>query len=380
MGKILSSFLLLSLFVQNAYSQKIYTMGDLEVLALEKNYLEFFIHALDINPSNRQERWKDMVEQMGIDHLSELINKTELEESDYTLVHKLSRWPIFKTNEFFNKKRDFVFLREIRNCYKKKQTTCFKLATQIFNDYDHDAIFSFELTNTLVEVGVTSLDLWPIAIKLTKDPISEFYCNKGKFKEVVLDNLFSKEDKLDTIKENVHLDCLKVLRTSLLKELYSTRSQSRNHAHKILKFFNLLSASDLYKFHTINYLQNNNLSSSEIDYAIDSLKFFSKNHNDREKLMHELLTLDPVPDNLFSNLNRSSQKAKIRILDRYFPEYLISYAKTCLAYLKDTKVFKNGNPTPHCHTFFQSQQVKNSLPENLLKNYNEATYFLPKEK
>jgi uncharacterized protein YcaQ len=42
-----------------------YSMVDLEALEKEQSFGEFFAHALDIRPSERNDYWKTMVQNMG---------------------------------------------------------------------------------------------------------------------------------------------------------------------------------------------------------------------------------------------------------------------------------------------------------------------------
>lgn len=348
---------------------QLYSIKDLQILANENNYTEYFAHALDIKPTNRDEVWKNLTEQMGTDLLSELVSKTRINNNDYKLVHAISRWPLFKDNEFFIKKRDFIFTKQIAECFKAGRKNCLKLAEKIYNEYQHDVIFSFEFVNILKRNKVSDAKVRPYALKLAKDPISEFYCNKDEFKNVVLEYILQDRDSI------IHKDCIKALKPTLEKLMLGDRKQTRQMAFKLLKLSNVLEKEKINTYHTLNFLNNSNLSEKEIDLSLKSLRYFSENYSQREALRDEILKLDPIPDKVFTENDPKKLHAKMRVLKRYFPEFLDSYTKTCLSYLNGDKEFKNGNPTPHCHELFKSKEIESNLSKTLIQKYKKATYF-----
>jgi hypothetical protein len=357
-------------------------MKDLRVLSNEKNNIEFFAHALDISPSQRNQEWKNMVETLGIDHLNTLLEKTQLAPKDYQLVHKLSHWPIFKIDEFFIKKRDYIFLREIKNCYTNNSKNCLNLAKKIHNDYKHDLIFSYDLTLELIPFNPGQIELWNFASRLTKQPLSEFYCHKEKFKDVIIDQIFDHYSKHGNFSLEIHKDCYKSLQPAVQALLTNNDQILRRMAYALLAEKNLLKTSSLNEFHTLNFLQNTNLGTKEIDLSIRALKFFSNNNHKRLSLMSNLEKFDFLPDAIFPKKVQPKNTAKIRILNRYFPEYIVHYAKTCLKYLNNesSQNFNQGNPTPNCHNFFNSKIISTLLPKNYVDSYKDATFFIEKNK
>ena len=57
--------LFITFFLPVSWAATPYTLADLEVLVSEESHKEFFQHALDIRPSERQDAWKSMVSKMG---------------------------------------------------------------------------------------------------------------------------------------------------------------------------------------------------------------------------------------------------------------------------------------------------------------------------
>lgn len=64
-------------------------MADLEILSQEKGYTEYFAHALDIRPSERNERWKEMTILMAENWAKTIKQKAEPTVEDYQQIEKL---------------------------------------------------------------------------------------------------------------------------------------------------------------------------------------------------------------------------------------------------------------------------------------------------
>ena len=60
-----------------------YTLADLEVLTQEGNYQEFFSHALDVRPSERQEPWKGMVSKMADAYGRQILTDAEITKAQF---------------------------------------------------------------------------------------------------------------------------------------------------------------------------------------------------------------------------------------------------------------------------------------------------------
>lgn len=361
------------------YAVEKYDMSDLKVLANENNYQEFFQHALDIRPSSRGKIWENIVEEQAMELLTNLLGKSQLEKSDYLLVHYISKWPLFRENEFFIKKRDYIFLREIKSCFHANNSSqqCLRLTNTIFTDYQHDLIFSYELSSLMLKLGRDPQSLWVYAKKLVKSPLSEFYCMKRPFSKIILSQIFLVRPQKNT-HENItlHPDCIKSLRPTILNHMAQSPFSVRKHAFNFLKKHTTLSKIELYEYYSLNFLQGQNLSSQEVDKSLQALRYYSNNYKSREKLLNKIKKLDPLPGHLFTKLNLKKNQAKLRTLNRFLPEYILYYSNTCLQYLKGTVKFKDGNPTPQCHQLFQSRSGQDLLPKSHLLDYKKATFFI----
>lgn len=356
-------------------SSENYTIADLKILSSEKNYSEFFSHALDIRPSKRDQSWNNMVENLGVSYLDELGNKTKLEQAQLKLVYKLSSWPIFKNNEFFTKKRDFLFLKDLEYCLKNKPNMCSTKLNFMFNDFNHDISFSNDLIKTLTAHKEQFNDLWPYAKPLAEHELSEFYCDKSPFKDVVLDHIYSTYSTQKKLPKTIHKDCIKALSKDLKLAITSRFEYQRDSAFLTLKTSKKATLEDQSLYHLLNYLYDKKMDNKNLDITLKNLKEISKNYKLRESLLREVKNLDPFPGNIFSVKKSDKADVKTRVLFRYFPEYLDEYSRTCLSYLSGARTFPNGNPTPQCHQLFGLNKTLKILPDSFQTEYNKATFF-----
>ena len=348
-----------------------YNKKDLDVLVDQKNYIEFFRHAKDIRPSERDAIWNQNVEQMGLGLLDFLASKTRINPSELKLVKELSYWTLFKDNEFFIKKRDFYFLKDLKSCLENNSKKCQHKALSIYKDFSHDITFSNEIVNILAKYPDSFNDLWPYIKRLTKHELSEFYCNKGAMNDVIISKIFSTQN-LENVLKDLHIDCIKVLAPQLNDKLLSKSEHERNRSFKILKKYNFLKPNDQVIFDTVSYLKKEKLNNKQVDEIVKSFKLINKNYTLREDVLEHLKKLDPIPDHIFQV--KENAELKIKILNRYFPEFIDYYSQTCLSYLSGEKNYSTGNPTPACHDFFKN--AKSVLPRPILKKYENATLFL----
>jgi hypothetical protein len=355
-----------------------YEMNDLVILHDNKNYYEFFEHALDILPSKRNAQWKEMVENTGINYLGSIITKTKLEQTDIKLIGQISLWPTLSKNEFYNKKRDHIFLKQIKTCFESNEKQCFEKAQVIYNDFKHENEFTFELIKLFSAQNIVHHKISPYAKVLSSSSFGEFYCNREPLRGILFQELQSQQSRGSIDKNDFDNDCVKAMNEFLVANLLSNSAANRKLSHNVLTTFKLLQAKDKGKFEVVSLIDGAQFSPKEFDHILAVLIGFSKDDTRRKALVLSYKKLDPLPDNLFTKTNSKKVTAKIKIIHRYFPELLDSYALTCLSYLQGLQVFPNGNPTPNCHNFFKITQSLNVLPASFISKYKKATYFIKK--
>src|SRR4051812_17867293 len=115
--------LFIMLFSLTGFARTTYTLTDLEVLVGEENTKEFFEHALDVRPSERQEAWKTMVSKMGDVYSRKILDKSEIESKDFRDTENLYNMSALKLDDVFKRRRSEIGLRYLKNCLKS-ETPC----------------------------------------------------------------------------------------------------------------------------------------------------------------------------------------------------------------------------------------------------------------
>ena len=349
----------------------LYNSQDLDVLAKNKNFREYLDHAMDLKPSKRDQKWEKQLEEMGLGYLDFISAQRKTNLADIERVKKISHYKVFYDNEFFIKKRDFYFLKDLKECLDDTKANCKVKANNYFLDFKHDILFSKDLVNLLKAYPKVFDDLWPFARPLVKNTLSEFYCDKSPIKELVIEKIMSTTD-LNKIKKTIHKDCIKVVTPYLKKYLTDKNSQIRDKAYSLMFKNENLKQEDEGLYSTYSFLSKASLSNTEVDSIIKSFKNLKNNYKTRNEVLGELKTWPHFPDSAFSQEDAS---LKIKVINRYFPEILDYYSSTCLDYLKGRKTFTKGNPTPHCHKFFKNIKALNILSETKIHEYKEATKY-----
>ena len=349
----------------------LYDSQDLDVLTKNKNYREYLDHAMDLKPSKRDQKWEAQLEEMGLQYLDFISAQRKTNIADIERVKKISHFKVFYSNEFFIKKRDYYFLKNISECLAKNEANCKTKVDNYFLDFKHDILFSKDLVNLLKAYPKSFDDLWPYAKPLVQNTLSEFYCDKSPIKELVIERLMSAID-LNALKKSIHKDCIKVVTPHLKSFLTDKNSEIRDKAFSLMFKNENLKIEDKGLYSTYSFLSKSSLSNTEVDSIIKTFKNLKNNYEIRTKVLRELKSWPHFPDSAFS---QEDAPIKIKVINRYFPEILDYYSSTCLDYLKGRKTFTRGNPTPQCHRFFHSISPLNILSETKLHEYQEATKY-----
>jgi hypothetical protein len=369
--------LTLCIIGSNLFAAK-YTIEDLKILHQNQSYYEFFEHALDIPPTKRLEQWNSMVEELGTDFLDYVSKKTILDKKDIDVVNIISRWPVLRSNEFYNRKRDNIFIKQIRNCYINSEKDCAKFSTSIFNDYKHEAQFVIDFITTIYKYNKNYEQLWSFSSKLVSTPISEFYCKNEPLKTIIIEKIYSSAINKKLKEIDIHKDCLKTISPDIESDLLGKDKIKSKLAFQTLNHFSLISKDQLEIYYLINFISGQKKNSKQIDTALSLIKDLSNLPQKRTKIIKTISRLDPLPDGLFKEFNSKKTMAKTKILHRNIPELIDLYAHTCIDYLEENRPFPKGNPTPNCHNFFKLSKKLDIVPESLINKYDKATYFLKK--
>jgi len=374
-----------------------YSMVDLEALEKEQSFDEFFAHALDIRPSERSDYWKTMVQNMGEGLLKSLLNKNRLERADYQQMEELAGWSVLKTHEFFRLKRQELAMRWFTQCFNEDATAGSPCWQDVVTFWEVDrqepdlagrllALLSPRFPLSVPEVEnpahrartlVTPLFLLKPVIR---SPLAELQCKKPEVQQVVWESL--RQDWLNNIKgkpfstvmnELAHRDCWPALiPTAHAQWLVGADTDSLTLSYLLLKSQQALTPleKDLFQVH---YLLGSPARGETFNLAWNRVQELAGLPLQREAIMGVLKKWHPLPGNLFMDLDLAKRRTVARHLQRYFPEYLDFYARTCVDFFGGKRRFPQGNPATNCHELFElAGQEKGLLPVATVETFKQS--------
>lgn len=339
-------------------------MADLEILAQEKGYSEYFAHALDIRPSERNERWKEMTLLMAENWAKGINQKAGPTIEDYKMVETLFSWPLLKNNEFFRPLRFRFGLTYLQDCFRSSPwETCWPLLKDFWEADPKDpdtAIKTVELIEKF-HPKETQFDYWPWLSVALKSPLSEFYCKRDQVNDLLWEKIRIEWIKVNKqgsfakkLKGMVHPDCLDGLSQYAFKKLGPDYpALDREQAFAILKEENKLTPLQTKLFY-VYYLMDNPSQGETFNYAWSGLQSLGKSIELREKIMEKIKSFKTLPDETMNTLDESKRKVVLREIRKQFPELLQHYGHSCLDYITGEKKFEQGNPTLYCKQIIQS--------------------------
>jgi hypothetical protein len=354
-----------------------YTLADLEVLVTEDNPVEFFQHARDIRPSERQEAWKTMVVKMG-DSLSQVIkNRPQITKKDFQTIEELFTWSALRADDVFKTRRQEIGLRYLRVCLKSEKP-CWEDLKSFWEKNKEDADTAMKLAELTLNLPHSPLTTWTFLDVALKSPLSEFYCKKdfvmnalwGKI-EIDYVKLGPQGDLMKKIDETVHPDCVPSLVETARKRLYQPpKVFDRELSFQVLR--SQLKANEAVTdfFYSV-YLLDNPSQGELFNYSWNRVKELGKTVERRERVLETLKKLDPLPDAILSTLDETKKRVVLGHFKTYFPEYFDFYANQCLSFYGGKEKFPNGNPTIHCQNLMSSELGTQILDDTQIKKFQE---------
>ncbi|MBF0367521.1 MAG: hypothetical protein HQK50_18245 [Oligoflexia bacterium] len=109
----------------------LYLFKDLDYLLQEKNYSEFFKHANDIRPAERDLQWKSMVNTMAESFVYDQKKKKLVTFATLKELDQLLEWPLLKENLFFIRGRSQIGLSYFENCFQANASKALCLSQMI---------------------------------------------------------------------------------------------------------------------------------------------------------------------------------------------------------------------------------------------------------
>jgi hypothetical protein len=367
-------FILLGSFIStNSWGN--YTLPDLEVLAQEENFVEFFAHALDVRPIERKESWKGMVTKMADGYARKILAQNEVKKVDFTKIESLYSWPSLKTDDVFKLHRQDIGLRFLKTCLKNAKP-CWNTVNSFWELDKNDPEVAFKLAEMTIKFPDKSASTWSYLEVALRSPLSEFYCKK----DFVLQSLWTKleidyirlgvkGDFLKKIDDTVHPDCLISLNQWSSNKLNKPdKSFDRELAYQILNAQGKTTPALTDFFYTV-YLLESPSQGELFNYAWNRLTELSKSMSRRDEVMNRIRTLDPLPDEVFSSMDETKKRAILGHFKNKFPEYLYFYTDQCLLFYGGSNTFPNGNPTMKCQNLMGGDNASTLLGADRVERY-----------
>jgi hypothetical protein len=357
-----------------------YSLNDLQILAQEGSFKEFFDHAQDIRPSLRNEVWKEMVSKMASSWGRKILEKSKIEKEDFLKMESLYLWPLLKNDDVFKLVRNEVGLKYLKHCPSQDDSpySCPEELKLFWENDKKDPEVAFKLSEITLKRPVSSYTTWNFLEVALKGPLCEFF-SKKKF---VMDAIWRKiesdyiglsqrEDLLKKIDQTLHPDCLPELILQAKERLYKpVEVRDRELSFQILKSQNKTDRLMTDFFYTI-YLLENPSKGELFNYSWNKIRELGGTMERREEVLKKLTSLDPLPDLIFSSLDQTKKRVVLNHFKTYFPEYLDFYTDQCISYYSGKGAFLNGNPTMRCQDFMKSSLAPLLIEEEKIKKFFE---------
>jgi hypothetical protein len=359
-----------------------YTLSDLKVLHQEKNYSEFFQHALDVRPSERLEEWRDMVVKMADGYGREILAKSDITKEQFGQVESLYTWASLRTDDVFRGQRQQIGLKYLQRCLKSP-TPCWDEVKSFWEADQKDPETAFKLAELTHPFTPRPIPLWAFLDVALKSSLSEFYCQK----EFVLESLWNKleidyirlgpgGELLKKIDSTTHPDCLIAFNKWLLERvqrpliLNAAKRGERELAYQLLASQGKITTALSDFFYTV-YLLESPSQGELFNYAWGRLKELSTSAARREEVLKKIKTLDPLPDEIFASLDLKKRRAILHHFKKNFPEYLSLYTDQCLIYYGGKTSFPKGNPTMKCPELMQAPEANTLLDPEKIQRFHQ---------
>lgn len=356
----------------------LYTEADLEALVKEGNHREYLLHALDIRPSQRDEKWKTNTSRMADLKAKQILEKTEIEESDLAEIESLYEWPHLHKDDIFNLRRGQVGQRFFKNCLKRKPD-CTQKLIEFWNKSNEDPELGMSFAKLGHEHSLPQAILWDFLSPVLKSPVSEFHCKESfvideAWRELtkILLKLDSKGNFTQKIDATLHPNCLPHLNAVAERKLREPDSElDRELAYAILaaQGKNTERVQDI--FFTL-YILENPSRGENFNLAWNRLQELGKSPERRERVLKDIRAMPFLPDGIAESLDVKKKKVVLKHLRSNFPEYLDHYFRSCVDFYGGKGPFPKGNPTQNCEKLMKSDLAIELFEASQISEFKET--------
>jgi hypothetical protein len=367
------TFFFCFLFSLNISANSPYTLRDLEILESQKSFEEFLLHAKDIKPAQRNPHWKEMVGHMAITYVESKIRLSNFSKTHFLFIENLSSWPSLRKDEYFQGKRDKFALSFFKHCLSSKNNTkCLSQIERFWNSSAKKAETGLALSG-LISHSFPKYETWPYISNAVSSGYGYIHCAKKSVQNEILEYLIKLNDKRpvhnpqvwsSVIEKLLHAHCWE-----LMKKDYN-QALLKLPLHKSTVLFQVLVANksiqtELKDLYLTFFLLQRPEPGPVMNMAWSNLRELGGHYERRQKVLKTFLKYDRLPGLSFSHPKLASRKSIIQLFNINFPEYIDSYAKTCIKYRSGKGNFPYGNPTVECSDLFKLSEKEKFLSQPL---------------
>ena len=368
--------LLAHLFFLNLTWAANYSLADLKVLETQNAYEEFLKHARDIRPSERSSEWHSMLSHMIQIKLQEMLKKRQLGLNHLTEVEALSNWPEVKEDEVVQLYRGEYVLEYLRQCFKdskgKESGSCHGQVLRLWEGTHlkrKSARFGAIFHKIIDEHAPQLARFDYLTYALISVDNGDHFCSQDHVRRGVFKH-YQKEisqNSADLKKLKVAIDndlspvCWQKFSQFLKSSYFSFSPIQKEISYWLLTSKESLTIEEEDFFLSL-YLLQGPVVGEIFNLSWNRVKLLGENFPRRQKVIAQLLQLDPLPDQLFSSNDKARAEVLARFVLQNLPEYIKSYLEFCLSYYKGSKTFVNGNPTLRCQDLLATAKTYNLKP------------------
>lgn len=370
--------LLVALIASPLLGSESYTREDLEVLVAEGNYSEYLRHALEIRPSQRDDRWRINTGKMADLMAKQILLRDKVEESDLREIETLYDWPLLREDDVFKLRRSQIGQRYFENCLATGKTCASKLI-QFWKRDDANPELGFSFAEIAHKHGLPKDMIWDFLTPGLRSPVSKFHCGKDFVVQEVWDHLTKtylalgpKGNFTHSIDTTLHPHCLPAVNTLAEKRLREPDGElDREVAFSILQAQGKTPQKTQDLYYTLYLLETPSRGES-FNLAWNQLRGLGKSPQRRDQVLEEMKKLSFLPDGIALSLDQQKKKVVLKHLKSNFPEYLDLYFRSCLRYYGGKGPFPKGNPTQACEGLMRSDLAPELFEASQISEFNEA--------
>jgi len=387
---ILTCLILLVFFVLSTYGAlpPAYNMKDLEILSEEKNFIEFFDHAMDIRPLERNTHWQEMVYKASENYLNEIIETQQYGKETIKYVEKLAFWPTLRNNEIFQVKRAMYGLKYFNICLDnaRKNTAreinqCLQEIQTFWKNTPKDFInlqLGIDLAN-LIKQYLPNADVGFYYLTILLNKYAGSSCDKIELVDFFLAQFQDKNvcesspgscDKI--IDQLTSHSCFEFMVPHLKQKLLNAQASKHKGLYLSLLYTKKYLTPSEIDFYFTSYVLDGPINGQLFNLAWNVINELGQNHKRREAVLDKFKQATALPGELFKTSNQERLKIIMSLLSKNIPEYLDYYAMTCIRYLRGETQSISGNPTPGCHDLFKKSARENWLPPHFKQAYKQS--------